>query len=76
MLAASRRRTRGEALVFHLAEANMAVLIARFMKDQSGATAIEYSLIAASIAGAIIAAVRAVGTNVNAMYTNVANVVQ
>jgi pilus assembly protein Flp/PilA len=35
---------------------------ARFLKDESGATAIEYGLIAAGIAVAIIAAVNAVGT--------------
>ena len=36
-------------------------MFARFLKDESGATAIEYGLIAALIAVAIIAAVRAVG---------------
>ena len=37
--------------------------IVRFFKDESGATAIEYGLIAALIAVAIIAAAGAVGTN-------------
>jgi len=36
--------------------------ITRFFSDQSGATAIEYGLIAAGIAVVIIAAVNAVGT--------------
>ena len=36
--------------------------ISRFVSDQSGATAIEYGLIAAGIAVVIIAAVNAVGT--------------
>jgi len=36
--------------------------VARFVKDESGATAIEYGLIAAGIALAIIAAVRGVGS--------------
>jgi pilus assembly protein Flp/PilA len=40
-------------------------LFARFLKDQSGATAIEYGLIAAGIAVVIIAAVQSVGTNLN-----------
>ena len=40
-------------------------MIARFMKDESGATAIEYGLIAAGIAVAIIAAIQAVGTGLN-----------
>jgi pilus assembly protein Flp/PilA len=37
-------------------------LVSRFVKDESGATAIEYALIAAGIAIAIIAAVNGVGT--------------
>ena len=37
-------------------------LVSRFLKDESGATAIEYGLIAAGIAIAIITAVNGVGT--------------
>ena len=37
-------------------------LVSRFVKDESGATAIEYGLIAAGIAIAIITAVQGVGT--------------
>jgi pilus assembly protein Flp/PilA len=37
-------------------------LVSRFIKDESGATAIEYALIAAGIAIAIISAVNGVGT--------------
>jgi pilus assembly protein Flp/PilA len=40
-------------------------MISRFLRDESGATAIEYGLIAAGIAVAIIAAVQAVGTGLN-----------
>jgi len=43
----------------------MKTLVSRFVKDVSGATAIEYGLIAAGIAVAIIAAVQAVGTALN-----------
>ncbi len=39
----------------------MTNLVARFVKDESGATAIEYALIAAGIALAIIAAVNSLG---------------
>ena len=42
-----------------------------FLRDDGGATAIEYALIASGIAGAIIAVVMALGTQVNAMYTTV-----
>lgn len=42
------------------------------LKDENGATAIEYGLIAALIAVAIIAALRAVGTNLTTTFNNVA----
>lgn len=42
-----------------------------FAKDQSGATAIEYGLIAAGIAAAIIVAVNTVGTNLNTTFTSI-----
>jgi pilus assembly protein Flp/PilA len=48
-------------------------LIARFMKDQSGATAIEYGLIAAGISVAIIAVVQGLGTKLNSTFTSVQN---
>ena len=43
-------------------------LIARFVKDESGATAIEYGLIAAGISLAIIAIVNGLGTNLNGKF--------
>ena len=43
----------------------MRTSFARFVKDKSGATAIEYGLIAAGIAVAIITAVNAVGTDLS-----------
>jgi pilus assembly protein Flp/PilA len=46
-------------------------LIARFVKDQSGATAIEYGLIAAGISLAIIAIVNGLGTNLNTKFTSI-----
>jgi len=44
-------------------------LFSRFISNESGATAIEYGLIAAGIAVAIIAAVQSVGTALNANLT-------
>jgi pilus assembly protein Flp/PilA len=44
-------------------------LIARFVKDESGATAIEYGLIAAGISLAIIAIVNSLGTNLSGKFT-------
>jgi pilus assembly protein Flp/PilA len=48
-------------------------LIARFVKDQSGATAIEYGLIAAGISLAIIAIVNGLGSNLKGMFTSINN---
>ena len=52
-------------------ELSMKSLIARFVKDESGATAIEYGLIAAGISLAIIAVVNGLGTNLNAKFTSI-----
>lgn len=49
----------------------MKALIQRFKKDEDGATAIEYGLIAALIAVAIIAAVRTLGTTLSGTFTSV-----
>jgi len=46
-------------------------MFARFMKDESGATAIEYGLIAALIAVVIIGAVQLVGTELQTTFTTV-----
>jgi pilus assembly protein Flp/PilA len=46
-------------------------LFARFMRDEGGATAIEYGLIAAGIAVAIIAVVQSVGSGLNTTFTSV-----
>ncbi len=43
----------------------MSKFVSRFMKDESGATAIEYGLIAALIAVVLIGALQLVGTNLN-----------
>jgi pilus assembly protein Flp/PilA len=46
-------------------------LIARFAKDESGATAIEYGLIAAGISLAIIAVVNGLGSNLNTKFNSI-----
>jgi len=51
----------------------MTKFISRFAKDESGATAIEYGLIAALIAVVIISILGTVGTNLDAKFTEVAN---
>jgi pilus assembly protein Flp/PilA len=47
--------------------------VQRFLKNEEGVTAIEYGLIAALIAVVIIVAVTAVGTNLEAVFQNVAD---
>lgn len=48
-------------------------LVSRFIKDESGATAIEYGLIAAGISVAIIAVVNGLGTKLSTTFSNVKN---
>ncbi|MBI1398595.1 MAG: Flp family type IVb pilin [Hyphomonas sp.] len=48
-------------------------MFARFLKDESGATAIEYGLIAALIAVAIIGGVTALGTQTGNTFNTVAD---
>ena len=48
-------------------------LLARFIRDDAGATAIEYGLIAAGISVAIIATVAGLGTKLNSTFTSVQN---
>lgn len=48
-------------------------LISRFVRDESGATAIEYGLIAALIAVVIITGVKAVGTKLSSTFDCVKN---
>ncbi len=51
----------------------MKTLVARFLKNESGATAIEYGLIAAGISVAIIAVVNGLGTQLKTTFTTVTN---
>ena len=49
----------------------MSRLVLRFLKDNSGVTAIEYGLIAAGIAVVIIVAVQATGSSLNKTFNSV-----
>jgi pilus assembly protein Flp/PilA len=48
----------------------MKTLVSRFVKDESGATAIEYGLIAAGISVAIIAVANGLGTKLNGSFSS------
>jgi pilus assembly protein Flp/PilA len=54
-------------------EAELRRTFLKFLLDESGATAIEYGLIAAGIALAIIAVVNGLGSNLNEKFTSVNN---
>jgi pilus assembly protein Flp/PilA len=49
----------------------MITLFRKFWADETGATAIEYGLIAAGIALAVIAVVNGLGTKLNAKFTSI-----
>ena len=49
----------------------MQQLLSRFLRDQSGATAIEYCIIAAGISIVIVVAVNGIGTTLNGKFTSV-----
>ena len=49
----------------------MSKFVTKFVKDESGATAIEYGLIAALIAAVLIGVLTAIGTNLNAKFQTV-----
>jgi pilus assembly protein Flp/PilA len=51
----------------------MSKLISRFVRDESGATAIEYGLIAALIAVVIITVLTTIGTSLNTKFLKVAS---
>jgi pilus assembly protein Flp/PilA len=51
-------------------------IISRFVRDESGATAIEYGLIAALIAVVIITGVTAVGTKLSTTFTTLSTSVK
>lgn len=49
----------------------MSKFVSRFLKDESGATAIEYGLIAALIAVALVAAMGLLGQGLDSAFTNI-----
>lgn len=51
----------------------MSKIFARFMKEESGATAIEYGLIAALISVALIAGASTLGNNLNNVFQNISS---
>jgi pilus assembly protein Flp/PilA len=50
-----------------------ALLLWRFWRDENGATAVEYGLIAALVALVVVGSTTAVGTNLKGKFNNIAN---
>jgi pilus assembly protein Flp/PilA len=57
--------------LFSNQEVSLKKILAKFLADESGATAIEYGLIAAGISLAIIAAVNGLGTTLNTKFSTI-----
>jgi pilus assembly protein Flp/PilA len=55
----------------NFAIAGVVTTASRFMRDERGATAIEYAIIASGIAVAIVASVTSLGSSVKGMFTSV-----
>jgi pilus assembly protein Flp/PilA len=51
----------------------MKTIVSRFLNNESGATAIEYCLIAAGISIVIIVAVNSIGTNLNSTFSSISS---
>jgi pilus assembly protein Flp/PilA len=51
-------------------------ILTSFVRDESGATAIEYGLIAAGIAVAIITVVQGLGTKLSDTFTNISTAIK
>jgi pilus assembly protein Flp/PilA len=49
----------------------MTKLVKRFLQDESGATAVEYGLVAAGISAAIIAVMQGLGSKLNTTFSSV-----
>lgn len=54
----------------------MQISVRRFLRNESGATAIEYAMIASGIAVAIATTVFSLGSNVKGLYSSVATAMQ
>jgi pilus assembly protein Flp/PilA len=62
-----------ETEAMHSGEANMKNLFKKFLSNKSGATAIEYGLIAALIAVAVIGGVSQLGSSANSTFTTISD---
>lgn len=64
------------SMTVHIWEIDLTSLFQRFLKDESGATAIEYGLIAALISVALIAGATALGNQIGTTFTKLQGSIQ
>ena len=62
--------------MFSFSRRLMSTAVRRFVRDESGATAIEYAMIASGIAVAIASTIVSLGSNVKGLYSSVATAMQ
>jgi pilus assembly protein Flp/PilA len=62
--------------MFSSARRSIDISVGRFLRDESGATAIEYALIASGIAVAIATTIVSLGSTVKGLYSGVATAMQ
>jgi pilus assembly protein Flp/PilA len=72
MLSLGFRDAQGTKTTLHTGRNAMLTAITTFIRDEEGATAVEYGLMAALIAAVIIAAVTAVGTSLSELFDGIA----
>jgi pilus assembly protein Flp/PilA len=65
------RTPEGSTTMLKLKEYRIASLASRFVRDENGATAIEYAIIASGVGVAIAATVVNLGSSVKGLFTNV-----
>jgi pilus assembly protein Flp/PilA len=70
-LRASRRELEAHPELLALKEIEMSKFVSRFMKDESGATAIEYGLIAALVSVVIVSALTALGPKLKGTFESI-----
>jgi pilus assembly protein Flp/PilA len=73
LIGATNSTGRDQAQTARAQENTMTTLAKRFANDESGATAIEYGLIAAGISVAIITVVNTLGSQLKATFTNISS---
>ena len=65
--------THGGDAIFEFSKATAARCLGRFLRDESGTSAIEYAIIASGVSIVIVGTVATLGTSVKGFYSSVSN---